>query len=83
MKIPLAGKTMDATISIFKCGTVTIRLPRDAHSWCPDNHTPRFVKSVEGIAFIFDAPNSEATEWISTVSSPKQEERQELSQRLQ
>ena len=83
MKTPLCSRIMDATISILKCGTVSIRLPRDAHSWCPDNHTPRFVKTMESIEFIFDAPNSEATEWISTISLPPEEHPQELSRQLQ
>jgi hypothetical protein len=83
MKLPIAlcAKTTEATISIFKCSTVSIRLPRDAVSWCPDNHTPRFVKNGAYIEFIFDAPNS-SSEWTSTVSSLKQEEQQESLQQL-
>jgi hypothetical protein len=77
---PIASKTMDATISIYACGTVIIRLPRDAHSWCPNNHTPRFVKNVEGIKFIFDPPHN--VEWTHKQSSRKQEEQQELLQEL-
>jgi hypothetical protein len=82
MRTPIASKSMDAIISIFDCGKVIIRLPRDATSWCPDNFNPKFFKSIEGNQFIFEAPNRILIEeeWKYLQSSHKQEVQQVSSQ---
>jgi hypothetical protein len=78
MRIPIASKSMDAVISIFDCGRVVIRLPRDATSWCPDHHMPRFVKSIGGNEFIFEPPDK--IEWTPQRYLQPQEPRQVLLQ---